>query len=170
MTVQELFEQLKNKFPAHIIELSETTPDPYIKVEPKGIHEVVLGLRDAFEFQTIANLGGIDYIEEKQFAVFYHLFSYSTKCMVALKTFLPREEGVSLPTVSDVYKAANWLERETFDMYGIRFDGHPDLRRILCPEDWVGYPLRKDYTTPDYYRGMPIPLFFEGNSSEGGTQ
>ncbi|MCB0416267.1 MAG: NADH-quinone oxidoreductase subunit C [Bdellovibrionales bacterium] len=168
VTVQDVFEKLKAKFPAHIVELSDTKPDPYIKVEAGGIREVIQALRDEFEFQTVANLGGIDYIEEKQFAVFYHLFSYTHKVVVPLKVFLPREDGVSLPSVASVYKAANWLERETYDMYGIHFEGHPDMRRILCPEDWEGYPLRKDYKTPDYYRGIPVPLYFEGESNGGG--
>ena len=78
-----------------------------------------------------------------------------------MKAYLPREGTPSIATISDIYKAANWHERETYDMFGIQFTGHPDHRRILCPEDWVGHPLRKDYVAPDYYNGMPVPLYFE---------
>ena len=77
-----------------------------------------------------------------------------------LKVRLPRGDENNLPkvdSVCSVWKAANFQERECYDMMGVEFNNHPDLRRILCPEDWEGYPLRKDYEEPDYYRGVPVP-------------
>ena len=85
---------------------------------------------------------------------FYHLTKLSDNAVqpeeVRIKVFLPRENPV-VPTVYWIWRTADWQERETFDMYGIVYDGHPNLKRVLMPEDWVGYPLRKDYVSPDFY-------------------
>ena len=67
------------------------------------------------------------------------------------------EEEVEIPSVSDIWKTANWHEREAFDLVGLKFTNHPDMKRILLPKDWEGHPLRKDYETPDFYNGMPVP-------------
>jgi NADH-quinone oxidoreductase subunit C len=86
--------------------------------------------------------------------VVYHVYSYEKKHRIVLKCFLDRADPV-LPTVQEVWRAANWQERECFDLLGVLFDGHPDLRRLLLPDDWEGHPLRKDYTEPDHYHGIP---------------
>ena len=87
--------------------------------------------------------------------VVYNLYSIPFNHHFALKVTVPRD-GAEVDTVEDVWKTANWHEREAYDMYGIRFAGHPDLRRILMPADWEGYPLRKDYMQQEYYRGVKI--------------
>jgi len=161
MNFDEVFEKLKAKFPGGVLERADTKPDPFIKVAPAEIRDILLYLRDELKFETIANLGGIDYPQLPALCVFYHPASYTHTLVVALKAYLPREEMPKIPSVADIYKAADWLERETYDMFGIEFVGHPDPRRILMPEDWVGYPLRKDFVTPDYYNGMPVPLYFD---------
>jgi NAD(P)H-quinone oxidoreductase subunit J len=85
---------------------------------------------------------------------FYHLIQVSDNAVrpqeVRLKVFLPRENP-TVPSVYWIWRTADWQERETFDMYGIVYQGHPNLKRVLMPEDWVGYPLRKDYISPDFY-------------------
>ncbi len=81
--------------------------------------------------------------------IVYHLFSYETKEAMVLKV-----NSSNVPSVSGIYPSANWMERETFDMLGVNFTGHPDLRRILLPEDWEGHPLRKDYKEKEEYCGM----------------
>ncbi len=170
MTFDEVYQKLAAKFPKAILERGETKPDPFIKIDPTQVREIITFLRDDLHFETIGNLCGVDYPAVPALVVAYHLVSYTHKRVVCLKAFLPREGEPTIPTISDLFKAANWFEREAYDMYGVRFTGHPDLRRILMPEDWVGYPLRKDFSTPDYYNGMPVPLFFEDNSGNGASK
>ena len=98
-------------------------------------------------------LSGVDY--KDKFAVAYHLHSMKHRHAIGMKAFLPRETP-SLPTVDDVWPAANFQEREAFDLFGIVFEGSKDLRRILLPEDWEGHPLRKDYKYPDFYHGIKV--------------
>jgi NADH-quinone oxidoreductase subunit C len=86
----------------------------------------------------------------------YHLYSFALNQKLVVKVLVPKSNPV-VPTVSDVWATANWHEREAFDMFGMTFEGHPDLRRILCPEDWEGYPLRKDYKVQEFYNGMKVP-------------
>ena len=103
-------------------------------------------------------LSGVDYKDPKneddRLEVVYHLYSMLKKHKLILKVELSRDDP-KVPTVENVWGIANWHEREAYDMYGIQFEGHSDLRRILCPDDWVDYPLRKDYVEPETYRGMP---------------
>lgn len=108
----------------------------------------------AYGFNCLQCQGGYDSGPGCDLVSFYHLIKIEDNCLkpmeVRLKVFLPREN----PKVASVYwiwKGADWQERETFDMYGIVYEGHPALKRILMPEDWVGYPLRKDYVSPDFY-------------------
>jgi NADH-quinone oxidoreductase subunit C len=104
-------------------------------------------------------LSGVDYKgakgEPDRMEVVYHLFSMKLRHKCVLKVELPRENP-SVPTLENVWAIANWHEREAYDLFGIRFEGHSDLRRILCPDDWEGYPLRKDYQQPESYLGMPV--------------
>jgi NADH-quinone oxidoreductase subunit C len=96
---------------------------------------------------------GLDLPKDNKLQVVYHLYSYSKRHQIVLKVDLPRE-AASVSTVEGVWKAANWLEREVFDLFGVIFDGHSDLRRIMLPEDWVGHPLRKDYVEQEEYDGI----------------
>ena len=97
---------------------------------------------------------------EPRVEVVYHLYSFSLRHTLVLKVKLPRWQGgiagelPGLPTVSGVWAVADWHEREAFDLVGVNFIGHPDLRRILCSEDWVGHPLRRDYEFPLEYHGI----------------
>ena len=82
---------------------------------------------------------------------------YSIKKNHYIEVRIEVEDGIPIPSVSSLWKTADWHEREAYDMIGIKFDGHPDLKRILLSEDWEGYPLRKDYKEPEYYHGLPVP-------------
>jgi len=124
-------------------------------VKPQSVAEVCRFLRDEPElaFDCLSNLSAVDRKGEDTIEVYYHLFSYKHRHRIALRAATPRPDPV-LPTVSHIWPIANWLEREAFDLLGVRFAGHPDLRRLLMPEDWVGHPLRKDFVEPEEYHGI----------------
>lgn len=139
----------------------ETKPDPHLKVESSELPALVTFLKQHLHFETLSSISGVDQPAADSLQVVYHLFSYHHRCGLALKVTLARNAPTPVPSIHSIFRAANWLEREVYDLFGIEFAGHPDLRRILMPEDWTGFPLRKDYETPDYYAGMPVPLYFD---------
>jgi len=112
-------------------------------------------LRDTpdLDFDCLSNQSGVDYKAKGVIEVVYHLFSFRHRHWIVLKVDVPRDQAV-MPTVESVWKAANWQEREIYDLLGVTFDGHSDLRRLLMPEDWLGYPLRKDFVEPEEYHGI----------------
>jgi len=99
----------------------------------------------------LSNESGVDY--KDRIEVVYHLFSYQHRHGAVLKVKLPRDNP-SVATLEGVWKSANWMEREIFDLLGVNFEGHSDMRRILMPEDWIGHPLRKDFVEPAEYHGI----------------
>lgn len=165
MSIDEIYSRLKETLGDAILELEESPFQKAIKVQPEKIGEVIQFIKEQLHFETLGDLCAVDYPALPAFAVVYHMQSYQHKAVVRLKCYLPRSENAEIPSITYLFKAANWLEREAFDMMGIKFTGHPELRRILCPEDWTGHPLRKDYQTPDYYNGMPVPLYFGETNS-----
>ena len=156
MTAQEIFDNLQAKFGDQIVDLTENV-DPWIRVKPEAIAEVCDYARNDgdLDFESLMCLSGVDY--EDHMTVVYHLGSSSHKHKIALKVEVGRDEP-KVPTVERVWRVANWHEREAYDMYGIVFEGHSDLRRILCPDDWEGYPLRKDYKVQEFYRGIKVEV------------
>lgn len=148
-------EEVKNAIPELFGEAIENAVEfrgeLTLYVKPERIVEVCSAMRDhpGLRFDMISDLTAVDQLNEMKngeprFFVVYHLFSTSTKQRIRLKTPV-WENRPEIDTVTGVWCGANWHERECFDMFGITFQGHPDLRRILMPEDWEGYPLRKDY-------------------------
>jgi NADH-quinone oxidoreductase subunit C len=173
MSGQAFLDRLKQKFGDHVTGANLTAVDPWIEVAPAGIVAVCTYLRDEpdLKFNLLNCISGVDYFEpdEKKAAkndwqphveVVYHLSSIPHKTSLVLKVIVPRwKDGQpgqlpEVPSVASVWATADWHERETFDLVGVRFTGHPDLRRILCPEDWVGHALRKDYEMPLEYHGI----------------
>jgi NAD(P)H-quinone oxidoreductase subunit J len=124
-----------------------------IKIEPEYLIPVATALR-AYGFNYLQCQGGYDLGAGKQLVSFYHLIKVDDDVTdpeeVRIKVFLDREDP-KVPSVYWIWNTADWQERETYDMYGIIYEGHPNLKRILMPEDWVGWPLRKDYISPDFY-------------------
>jgi NADH-quinone oxidoreductase subunit C len=107
---------------------------------------------DGFDF--LQNLTAVDWIKQEKIELVYHLWSYARRVGCVVKIDLPRAQP-EVASVATVWRAADWYEREQFDLLGVRFVGHPDLRRILMPEDWPGHPMRKDYVEAASYNGMP---------------
>lgn len=156
VSTAEIHQRLRERFGDAILEIAGQGTDAAIFVAPGAIVEVCCFLRDesGFEFDCLSNLSGVDYPKKQAIEVVYHLYSYTHFHTVVLKADAPRDNPV-VPTVESVWKTANWQEREVFDLLGVTFEGHSDLRRILMPEDWVGHPLRKDFVEPEEYHGIP---------------
>ncbi len=136
------------RFPEAVVEQGEHGGQDWVGVRPEAIHDVLLALRDEAGFTYLDDLTAVDYLDRAdvsgRFRVVYHLLHLGKRELTRVKAVVPDEE-VEVPTVSDLFGVADWLEREVYDMFGIRFAGHPDLRRILMPEDWEGFPCRRDY-------------------------
>lgn len=124
-----------------------------IKIEPEYLLPLATALY-AYGFNYLQCQGAYDSGPGQALVSFYHLIKVGNDAdrpaEVRIKVFLPRQNPV-VPSVYWIWKGADWQERESYDMYGIVYDGHPNLKRILMPEDWVGWPLRKDYVSPDFY-------------------
>jgi NADH-quinone oxidoreductase subunit C len=158
MTAQEIHDIVKSRFGDSIPDAKlEGVIDPYIKVAPDRIKDVAAFLRDdeRLRFDLLMCLSGVDYTGGK-LGVVYHLNSTKLDQKIVLKVDVTADHP-HCQSVESVWKTANWHEREAFDLYGIMFDGHPDLRRILLPDDWEGHPMRKDYQVPEFYNGMKVP-------------
>ena len=127
--------------------------DPRIDVAAARLHDVCRFLRDdpAMGFDLLRLVTAVDW--KDRFASVYHLYSLCHGHSVTLGVDLPRESP-AVASVTDLWPAADWLERECFDMMGIVYEGHPQMTRILLPDDWEGYPLRKDYEPPEEYHGI----------------
>lgn len=155
MEAQEIYRRLERQFPGKVSGFRGDVFDPCLHVDPQAIVEVGRFLRDEpdLKFEILSDLTGLDLPKENKLQVVYHLYSYTHRHQIVLKVDLSREEP-RVSTVEGVWKAANWMEREVFDLFGVIFEGHSDLRRIMLPEDWVGHPLRKDYVEQEEYDGI----------------
>jgi len=153
---QAIFDAVKGRFGDAVVELQgEGFAPPFVVVAPGSVQEIARFLKEDpdLSFDSLMSLSGVDY--KDRLAVAYHLHSLKHRHAIGLKAMLPSDTP-SLPTVDDVWPAANFQEREAFDLYGIVFTGSKDLRRILLPEDWEGHPLRKDYKYPEFYHGIKV--------------
>ncbi len=146
MTAEEILEALQTAVPGVSAEIVPSVDQPTLVVAREQIAGVCKALRDtaSLRFECL-DLTAVDWWPgEPRFQVVYHMASLERPARLRLKVFLPGEDA-HIATVSGLWPGADWLEREVFDLFGIVFDGHPDLRRVLMPEDWEGHPLRKDY-------------------------
>lgn len=164
MTFDEITTFLTDKFGEDTIMATETSGlQPAILINPEMIVEVCEELRDNEKtwFDFLSCLSGIDHgAEGNKFSVVYHLASIPYNRQLVLKVVKEHSrDPEDLPvfnSVSSVWHTAEWHEREAYDLVGIMFEGHPDMRRILLPDDWEGYPLRKDYQAAEEYKGIKI--------------
>jgi NADH-quinone oxidoreductase subunit C len=141
---------LKQVMPDAVQDAKHFRDETTIIVDPAKIAEVCLYLRDTsgLVYNFLSDISAVDYYPDydrpERFGISYHLLSMLYNRRLRVKVFVP-EDDPQAPTVTTIWPAANWLEREIFDMMGINFEGHPDMRRLLMPEDWDGHPHRRDY-------------------------
>ncbi len=160
MEPKEIHSKLRGKFSEAILDFKEVsaTSDPYVEAAPEKIYQILEYLKNDTDlyFDNLICVSGVDYPDRME--VVYHLFSYRHLHKLTLKTSLKDKEHAELHSACDLWRAANWLEREVYDLFGIKFKEHPDLRRILLPDDWEGYPLRKDYKHQEYWHGIKVGM------------
>jgi NADH-quinone oxidoreductase subunit C len=137
-------DRLKAKYGTGIRESVSYVGQPYLVVDRSLVYEILEILRDEEKFDYLVDVTAVHYPKkDEQFEVIYILYSFANNTRIRVKTTLP--ENTEVRSVVPLWPTADWLEREVFDMFGIRFAGHPQLKRILLPDEWKGYPLRKDY-------------------------
>lgn len=146
MSIEAVVENLKGKFAASILEVAEFRGETTVIVKKEEIVAICSYLKMSEGFNFLSDLCGVDYLGKKddRFMVVYNLYNISTHERLRLKVAVA-EKDATVDSVASVWGTANWHERECWDLLGISFNNHPDLRRILMPADWVGHPLRKDY-------------------------
>jgi len=166
MAPEVILKILQEAFPDEVIELSAEGAHPHAVVKPQRWHDMARFLRDdeRLGFDWLRCITGVDHIEDKWLTVVYDLHAtgkpdaagemWHVRNEIAVKVRLDRDNP-NIQSVADVWPTADWHEREAYDLLGVTFDGHPDPRRILCCDDWVGHPLRKDYEFPMEYHGIP---------------
>ena len=158
MTQEEIISKIKAQFgDEKITELENCTPKG-ISIQTEDLIEIMTDLHntEGFYFDSLSCLSGLDNGPEADtMEVIYNLYSIPYNQHLTVKVALERKNP-KLPSVESIWRTADWQEREAYDMYGIHFEGHPDLRRILMPADWEGSPLRKDYKQQEYYRGVKV--------------
>ena len=157
--MQEALDKLKEHFGDAISDCTSFRGDESCVIRRDRFLDVFRFLKDEMKFDMLTDLCGVDYpVRQERFEVVYHLYSVENKKRLRLKVRISESDAV-VPSVCMIWKAANWFEREAYDLFGIHFDGHPNLKRILCHQEFVGHALRKDY--PKNRRGViptPDPL------------
>jgi NADH-quinone oxidoreductase subunit C len=173
VTPNDIAAALQQHFGEKIKAVKLDAIDPFVVVEPGDLPALCRFLRDdpRLSFELLVNISGVDYLEpdpkkaakagfEPHLEVVYHFQSFTHRHRFTVKVMLPRWKGDSagalpeVPSIAGLWRTADWHEREVYDLCGVQFVGHPDLTRILLSDDWVGYPLRKDYEFPLEYHGI----------------
>lgn len=157
-TVQEIFARLRAEFGENaVLGLFEPKAgDSYLSIAPEAIERVAAFLHEDAElfFNSLMCLGGVhEQGDQPALVVVYNLHSMRHRHRVTLHVRVPMEKPI-VKSVQHIWAGANWFEREAYDLLGIQFENHPDLRRLLLPPDWTGHPLRKDYEYPKEYNGI----------------
>ncbi len=160
----QIAEKIKQAFPDEVTEISSFRDQVSVHLKKDKLYDICLLLRQdpELDFDYLVDVCGVDYLGKKthRFEAVYHLYSIAQKHLIRLSVQVP-EDAPAVKSVTGIWQGANWHERECFDMLGISFDGHPDLRRVLLPEDWEGHPLRKDYPVEGFKGEEDWPGFTE---------
>lgn len=168
MTGPELLNSLGQLFGAKILQKTEFRGETTYSIGPADLREVSNFCRDELSFDYLVDIASIDHFgEEPRFEMVYELYSMTLAIHLRLKLRISEDPG-TVDTVSDIWPTANWHEREIFDMMGIQFNGHPDLRRILMWDGYPYFPLRKDFPLEGLPSKMPDVAFTETAPMEGG--
>ena len=165
ITAASTVEKIRARFADAVIETVEYRDEQTIVLQPEALITLCTYLKKQLNYDFLETVTAVDWPERTpRFDVVYQLLSIQNQCFIRLKVRVGQkhEEHPAVPTVSSIWPAANWYEREIYDLFGITFTGHPDLRRILMPPDWTTYPLRKDYPLagfdlPEPHWGGQIP-------------
>lgn len=149
--------RLAQRFAQDVAAETPAKGEPFVRIAPVRLAEAAAFLRDDSEtdLKLLNSISGVDFPARGEIEVVYHASSLRRRHLFALKAVLPRDNP-RLPTVEGIWPAASWHERECYDLFGVVFEGHSDLRRILLPDDWEGFPLRKDYKPAAFWHGMKI--------------
>ncbi|HLF93820.1 MAG TPA: NADH-quinone oxidoreductase subunit C [Planctomycetota bacterium] len=156
-------ETIKAKFADQVLGLHEHAGQKYVHVKRDRIVELLKALRDECGFDSLTDLTAVDYLNQgmpERFCVVYNLYSFKENVRTRVKAFVP-EGDASIDSVSALWKSAPWAEREVYDLFGITFKGHPDLKRLVLPEGYEGHPLRKDYPLTGRGERMDFPRYVE---------
>lgn len=159
MKVAEIIASLQEKFPEDVLETELEVLQPWLEIKAKALPIISTFLlkEKSLYFDFLHCISGVDYgMESGKLGLVYHLSSLIHEHQLVLKVSTARENPSPIPSVSSIWKAAEWHEREVYDLLGIPFENHPDLRRILLPDDWEGHPLRKDFVEAEEYHGIKI--------------
>ncbi|UCE42589.1 MAG: NADH-quinone oxidoreductase subunit C [Candidatus Aminicenantes bacterium] len=154
---EKVLEDLKQKFSDNILEITAQFGDDIICIKKEALLDIVNFLREEpYAFTMLLDLTCVDYMgEEERFEMVYHLFSLSNKLRLRFKTRLS-EDDCKIDSLTPIFKNANWLEREAYDMFGVHFEGHPYLRRLFMYDGFEGHPLRKDYPLHKHQPKIPL--------------
>jgi NADH-quinone oxidoreductase subunit C len=157
---QELVQKISSKFADRVSTFSEPMELLTFETTKEDIIEVLAFLKKDLDFNFLTDITGIHYPEQElPIGVIYHLHSFRQNVRVRIKVFL-EEQNPSIPTAFNLWRGADWMERETYDFFGVQFEGHPDLRRILNMDDMVAFPLRKEFPLEDPNRVDKKDFFF----------
>ncbi len=165
LTAHSTVETVRDRFPQAVVETSDFRGESTIVLQPESLIAVCTYLAKNLRYNFLSSVTAVDWPERSpRYDVVYHLLSLPNRSQLRLKTRVGSrgEEHPAAPSVTDIWPAANWYEREVYDLFGITFTGHPDLRRILMPMDWSTHPLRKDYPLsgfdlPEPHWGGQVP-------------
>jgi NADH-quinone oxidoreductase subunit C len=143
-----------------VSDVVEDRGDPFVVVPAASVARVAELLRDGADTQLdqLSLVSGVDYPDRGEMEVVYHFDSIAKATPFTMKAIVSRDDA-RVPTLCGLYSTADWHEREVYDLSGVTFEGHPNLVRILCVDDWVGHPLRRDYVWPEEYHGIPCGPF-----------
>lgn len=171
MSLEKTLSQIKGSFSDYVLGLAEYAGEQIIHIKGQGVIDVLKTFKDA-GFNFLADLTAIDNLTLggfERFAVVYHLLSHGSAERVTIKAYVPEDNPV-LPSIELLWKTADWQEREVFDLFGIEFEGHPNLTRIMNPDDYEGHPLRKDYPRLGRKERYDFPVIDRGIQKQKRTE